>query len=332
MITTFYLIGVVLLILTNTFFVAVEFAMVTVSESFLKIKSQEGDKRAIASQKALDKLPRYLAGAQLGITISTLALGFLVERLFDLYPLFSYAIATAFALFVVTFLQMVIGEIVPKNISLSDPDKTALFLARPHFWFVKILSPIIWVIDKVTAFGVRLLGVDSSSEENQARTPVELLGVVEESLGEGVIDKFDHDLLTGALDLGKQTVGRNMTLRPRIISVAKNSTVREVEEAALSSGHSRLPISSEAKKDIVGYVHANDLLGVAEDERDEKVPQKLIRSTLELEVDCPLDEALVSMQRERRHLAIVLDKRSNVLGLITIEDVLESLVGDFPED
>lgn len=337
MIITFYLIGAILLILTNTFFVALEFALVTVSDSYLKIKSEEGDKRAIIATKANANLPRYLAGAQLGITISTLALGFLAEpavaRLFDLIPAFSYAVSAAIALVVVTFLQMVIGEIVPKNIALTDPDKVALLLIRPHFWFVRILSPIIWSIDKATSFGARLLGVDFASGETQARTPVELAGVVEESLGEGVIDKFERDLLTGALGLGNQTVGRNMTLRPRIVSVVKNSTVKEVEEKALMSGHSRLPVSTNKEsKEIVGFVHANDLLGVAEEARNEVISQDLIRSTVELEVNCPLDEALVAMQRERCHLAMVYDKRGNMLGLITIEDVLESLVGDFPED
>ncbi len=330
--TALYLIGAVLLILTNTFFVATEFALVTVSQTFLNGKAEDGDKRAILALSANSKLPRYLAGAQLGITISTLALGFLAEpavaRLFDLVPFISYAVAAALALVLVTFIQMVVGEIVPKNLALSDPDKAALLLARPHHWFVIVLNPIIWVIDKITAFGVRALGV--SGQESKNRTPVELVGVVDESLGGGVIDKFEHDLLTGAIDLGRETVGRNMTLRPRIVSVKRNSKVEDIEKTALDSGHSRLPVITASN--IIGFVHANDLLAIADQERSKEVPENLIRPVLKLEVSCPLDEALVSMQQERCHLAIVFDKRKNILGLITMEDVLESLVGDFPED
>ena len=335
MIVVLYLLGAVLLILTNTFFVALEFSLITASHSYLNNKSEEGDRRATYALNASKNLPKYLAGAQLGITISTVALGFIAEpavaELIDSVPIISHAVAAILALLLVTFIQMVVGEIVPKNVALSDPEKAALRLAGPHIIFVRMLNPLIWMLDKMTSAGVRLLGVSPTSQE-AARTPVELVGAVEESLGGGVIDKFDYDLLTGALDLGEMTVGRHMVSRPNITHIQPNATVRQIEDLAVNSGHSRLPMMISNLKEVVGFVHTKDLLSIPEAERDERIDPELVRPALNLIADCPLDEALLLMKKERKHLAIVLDRRKNILGLITIEDVLEFLVGEFPED
>ncbi len=330
-----YLLAVALLILINAFFVALEFSLITCSRSLLRDKQEEGSAKAGYALAGVKKMPRYLAGSQLGITISTLALGFLAEpaiaRLFDSVSFISHALAAVLAIILATFIQIVIGEIVPKNMALADPDRAVLLLARPHFLFVKIFNPIIWALDKITALGVRMLGVSYSGEE-ASRTPVELVGAVEESLGGGVIDRFDYNLLRGVLDLSEQTVGRNMVLRPRIASINPDSTATEIESIVLSSGHSRLPVIAENMKKAVGFVHSKDLLFLEESKRNERIAPELVRPVLSLPPDCPLDEALVLMQKERKHLAIVLDRRNNILGLITIEDVLESFAGEFPDD
>ena len=327
-----------LLIFMNAFFVAAEFSLITASRAFLNEKSDAEGRQGAQARLALkvaSNLPKYLMGAQLGITMSTLALGYLAEpavaTTFELVPPVSNAVAAVLALVFVTFTQMVLGEIVPKNWALSEPERTALTLSKPHNWFVGIFTPAVWILDKMTAAGVRLLGVSPNDHETQARTPAELFGVVQESLEEGVIGEFERDLLTGALDLGEVTAISHSVPFSEIVFVLPDMLVREVEEIALSSGHSRLPVFGP-NNETMGFVHTKDLFSVPIEDSHKVLPKELVRPILRVQANMAMDDVLLQMKESRRHLALVMDGNIDILGLITIEDVLESLVGDFPED
>lgn len=333
----------VLLLLANGFFVAVEFALVATRRSRLEQLAEDGDARARAAIASVRDLSFMLSAAQLGITLASLGLGYVAEPALAAVigkPLewarvphdLVHPIALVVALTVVVFLHMVIGEMVPKNVAIAEPDRTALLLALPMRAFTVLFRPAIRVLNALANGGQRLLGVEPADELVTLATGDELAGMFEASRDEGLLDEVEHRLMTGALGFSARTVESVMVPRDQVVAVRVGTPVDAVELAAARNGHSRLPVFARDLDEVVGYLHVKDLLALPLEARHRPLPSSVIRRMLRVPSSRTLQDLLLAMRRARLHFAVVVDGAGHVAGIATLEDVLESLVGDIRDE
>ena len=333
-----------LLLLANGFFVAVEFALIASRRTKLEALAEQGSASARIAVGAMRHLNVQLAGAQLGITMASLLLGYVAEpavagliedaasTFVDLPERLLGTIGFVVALTIVAFLHMVIGEMVPKNVAISDPERTLLVLAWPNRVYVTVFGPILRVLNALSNAGVRALGVEPRDELATAASADELAMMLGASRDEGLIEEVAHQLLTGALDLGDRSITTVMVPREGIVWLPRTATPPEAEALVLSSGHTRLLVAGEGVDDVLGFVHAKDLLTLDGVARERPLPLGRVRRMLVLGSRTSLDDALLAMQQARVHLAVVADASGHTLGLATLEDVIEALVGDIRDE
>jgi len=328
-------------IAANGFFVAVEFSLVATPRSALDRLAKEGNRRAKIALASTGDLGRQLAGAQFGITITSLALGYIAESaianivqdIFEgLGSAITHGVAGAIAVGTMVVLQMLLGEMIPKNAAIAVPVRMTLWIALPHRLFVTAFRPLISSINWLGSQGVALLGVTPPTEVDETRTPAELASLLERSRRQGGIDDTEHDLLTGALDFGEQTVAGHLVPRSKVVSARRNSTAADLEQLLVASGHSRLPLYAQSLEDAVSFVHAKDLLRIEESARNSPLPSSLVRPLPSVSGGELLEDVLVKMRRESQHIALVRIANGEVAGLITLEDVLEALIGDIEDE
>jgi CBS domain containing-hemolysin-like protein len=332
-----------LLLLANGFFVGAEFALVAARRARLERRAETSD-RAHLALKSMRDLSFTLAGAQLGITMCSLGLGFVAEpavaslleealRGVGRIPItVLHAVSFAVALTMVTFLHMVIGEMAPKNIAIADPERTALWIAVPFRLYVNVFRPVIVVLNGLANLGTRLLGVVPRDERSEAHTAEELGAIIEESAREGLIREPAHRMLTGAIGLRERDAAAAMVARPEIAARPLSATPAEIEKVVVETGHSRIPLYAEDIDNIVGFFHAKDLLRVAPEQRDKPIARELIRQMLVVPESRDIPALLADMQRERKHCALVIDEHGGTAGIVTIEDVIEELVGEIQDE
>lgn len=338
--TVVALVVAVMLLLVNGFFVALEFALVATSRPAMEIEAEKGGRRAKRALASVRDLNQQVGGAQLGITMATLALGFLaepsvahlLEELFHgLNPTLAHALAVAIAVTIVVVLHMVIGEMVPKNLALANPVRAAMFLAPAHRRFVQLFKPLIWSLNWLALLALRLFGIKPLDERAEARTPAELSLLLDSSAHEGLLDEFEHRLLAGALELGESDVSTIAVPWGDVVTISRSATVREIEAVVVQSGHSRLPVV-DLDGSVYGWVHSKDLFALSADGWDDPLPDTSIRPLLRLSLSDALEVALVRMQRARSHFALVVDADDTKAGIVTLEDILESVVGDIVDE
>jgi CBS domain containing-hemolysin-like protein len=334
----------VFLLAMNGFFVAVEFAAVAARRSRLEELAEGGGRAARTALASSKDLTMQLAGAQLGVAIASLVLGFVAEPAavrgieslvgpLDLPVAAQQVIAVVIGLGIVIFLHLVFGEMVPRWVTLADPERMLVRLAIPNRWWVRVFGPVIKVIQGMSNVLVRLLGVEPQDELSMAKTAEELAVLVAESHEGGVIEDFAHDLLSGALDFGGRSATSVMVPRDDVVAVSRSDTVRAVEQVVVSTGASRLPVTGDGElDDVVGFVHSKDLLAATEAQRDRPLPVSMIRRVLVVPPDRSLEDVLLSMRWSRVHIAIVRDAAGSTVGLVTLEDLLEELVGDILDE
>lgn len=334
------------LIVVNGLFVAAEFALITARRTRIESMAEKGDRRSRAALASMQDLPLMLSGAQFGITLASLGLGFVAEpAIADLLePVLEpigglpsgvvHALAVGIALTVVVFLHMVLGEMVPKNLALSAPEATVRWVSPTHRMFVAMFRPIIWVLNAAAALMLRPFGIKQVKELGTARTAQELVTMIDASRGEGLIDDFRHNLLSGALDFRDLSCESLMIPWPEVVVASSSATVAEVSAVSAASGHTRLPLLSDGA--VLGFVHAKDLAFVGPEGWDEPVERNLIRRMLVVPVDRALEELLFAMRDSQIHLAVVVSgERSGgnaPIGIVTLEDILESIVGDIIDE
>jgi CBS domain containing-hemolysin-like protein len=333
----------VVLLLANGFFVAVEFALVASRQTKLEPLA-EGSLPARLALSASRELSLQLAGAQLGITMASLGLGAVAEPavatlLEDAIGFFAdlpegalHAISFTVALGIVVFAHMVIGEMVPKNIAISDPERMMLRLAIPNHLYVTVFRPVIRVLNALANAGVRLFGVEPRDALETTHTADELATMLAASREQGLVEDVAHQLLTGALDFGTRNVGAVTVTRDRVVYVRREATVAEAERLVVESGVSRLPVVGAGIDDVIGFVHAKDLLTVPDEARDRPLPIGRVRRALVVPEHRGVDDVLVAMRRARTHLAVVVDAQGGTVGIASLEDVLEDLVGDIRDE
>jgi CBS domain containing-hemolysin-like protein len=334
---TAVLLAVVLLML-NAFFVGAEFALLSARRSQIEPRAQAGSRVARTTLAAMEQVSLVMAGAQLGITICSLGLGavgepavaHLLEPAFTAMRVpenFLHPVSFVVAMSIVVYLHVVLGEMVPKNIALAGPDRAALVLGPPIMLIVTVLRPVIVVLN-LTANGVlRLLRVEPKEEVASSFTREQVAALVEESRGEGMIAADEYDRLAGALGFTEKTVSTVLMKPAGLSTVPRHATVADVEALCAATGYSRFPVAA-ADGGLAGYLHIKDVLETDEERRDREVDSKWVRPFATVGPDDLLHEALESLQARGAHMARVVSRDGEVLGVVTLEDVLEELVGE----
>ncbi|MBB3676882.1 hemolysin family protein [Modestobacter versicolor] len=327
----------VALLLGNAFFVAAEFALVSARADQIEPRAAAGSVRAQKTLAAMRNVSQMMAGAQLGITLCSLGLGAIgepaVAHLIEA-PLHAagvpdqllHPIALVIALALVTVLHMVLGEMVPKNITIAGPSRAAIALGPPLALMVRLLKPFIWFFNVTANAFVRLFGVTPTDEVSASFDEGEIRSMISQSRKEGLLGDEVSELATGALTFEQHDV-RSVLLEPgSLVTVPRSSTPRQLEAVVAEHGYSRYPVRSEDGA-LTGYVHVKDVLGSGPTSRDQRVPDQAVKAFVQVSPDEPLPEVLQEMRRSGSHLGLV-SAGDRVLGLVALEDVLEQLIGD----
>lgn len=341
------------LVFTNGFFVAAEFSLVGARRTRIAQLAAEGSGAARVAQHALDHLDSYIAATQLGITLSSLALGWIGEpaigHIFeallgailphDMLETVSRTASVVLAFSVVTLLHIVLGELVPKSIALQQPEATSLIVARPVTWFLALFRPIIRLMNGVGNAIVRLLGFKPAGEHGSVHSAEELEMLVHSSREAGLIAEHEEQLLRRVFDFSDITVEEIMQPRVAMNALPLDMPVGPLLDRVCGSHHSRYPVYGDSVDEIVGVLLSKDLLDVlvARPEllahRDQTLDLKpLLREPLFVPHSLTVDELLKRMRQTKVHLAVIIDEFGGTAGLATLEDVIELLVGEVHDE
>jgi len=323
--------------------VAGEFALVTVERSRVTRKAEEGDKRAQRILSGLKRLSFHLSGAQLGITLSSLVLGLVIETTLgpivapvlewlpvseDALPALTVALALAFG----TSLQLVFGELVPKNLAITYPYPTARKVGVPMLIANGFFSPIIRVLNSAANWTVRLIGIEPREELAGVRSIEELELIIRASGDGGLLTNDELSLLTRSIAFAENLTSDVMVPRVRVVGLPSTATVADMQRVSVESGHSRFPVYGDDLDEIAGVAHVKDSLRVPPDERASEPITDHMRPALVIPDSQPLDAVLVELRSRGSGLAIVSDEYGGTAGIVTSEDLLEELVGEIRDE
>jgi CBS domain containing-hemolysin-like protein len=332
---------VALLVLATAVFVAAEFALVAVDRDRVDALAERGDGRARTAQRLLSRLSISLAGAQLGITVTSLVLGFIAEPtvaraieplLGGLPESIRDGVSIGIALLLVTIVTMVLGELVPKGISVAKPLGSVLVLARPLRLYGTIFGPIIRSLSAAADHTVRLVGIEPQEELRSVRTIDELELLIRSSGEEGTIDPESFHLLARTLRFGQKTAADVLVPRVDMVTVSIDASVAQLVEVAVASGHSRFPVVGDDPEDVVGVAHAMDALGVPHEVRSDVEVRTLIKPVTFIPEGRDLESLLGEMRSGGVRFVVVADEYGGVAGIVTLEDLLEEIVGDIEDE
>jgi CBS domain containing-hemolysin-like protein len=326
----------VVLLLGNAFFVAAEFALISSRRTVIEPMAATSRPARLAL-RAMAEIPLMIAGSQLGVTVCSLGLGAIAEPAIAHFlqaPMHAiglpegavHPVAIVIGLGIVVFLHTVIGEMVPKNLTLAGPEKAALWLGAPMLGFCVAIKPLLVAMKWASRRVLAIWGVEATDSVKTVYTTEELASLVAESRVEGLLDPAEHARIAGALALHQRTLGDALLPWHTVTTVVDDVTPAALEELASRTGRSRFPVVARGSRRILGFVHVKDVLGVDGPARHEPIAASLIRRLPVLPPDRSLAEALLAMRRERRHIVLVSDGRS-VLGVVTLGDVLSAVVG-----
>jgi CBS domain containing-hemolysin-like protein len=343
MTTALLLLAVLVLVLLNGFFVAAEFAFVRARRAHLESEAQQGKRGAALAVTIADDLSRYLSACQLGITLTSLGIGFLGEPAIasiaedvigeSIPSGWSYAISIALAYLISTALHITIGEQVPKIYSIQKSESVARFVARPLDLFTRALHPFIQLLNGASNAILRLLGVRTSGNLQDGETPEELKVLIQQSLMGGKLDPGEAGMLSGVFHLHEQEARQVMTPAPAVVTVDLSEDVETALRRCVSSGHTRLVVTEDENNDRVkGIVHANALAQLLLSEGSDATIEGLVREAPIVPETKPLDDLLADLQRQRTSLAIVIDEYGRTAGIVTVEDIIEEVVGEIDDE
>lgn len=325
----------------NAGFVAAEFALVAVDRARIDERAGQGHARAAAVKRLLGRLSYHLSGAQLGITITSLLLGALAEPAIAVviepwiegaFGTSSAGFSVAIALVVATVVQMIFGELVPKAIATTRPLETSFALARPTQVYGVLARPLVALLDGMANRLTRRFGVEPAEELEVTPDRGELEHLIRSSGQEGTLDPGEVELLTRSIRLAEKSADDAMIPRVRMATIDATGSVADLVALAGETGHSRFPVVGADLDDVVGVVHVKAVHGVALDARASTPVTDLMAPTLAVPESRDLDELLVELREGGQQLAVVVDEHGGTAGIITLEDVLEELVGEIDDE
>jgi CBS domain containing-hemolysin-like protein len=330
------------LVLVNAFFVVAEYALVRSRRGRLEALAEEGARGAALALRQLDEIGDYISACQVGITMASIGIGALGEPAIEhvLRPLFgnalghglAVAVAVAIAYLLITVAQSVIGEIVPKLYTIQKAEALARRISRPLQFFRIAFHPFIVVLNASSFRIVRMLGVDPEAEP-EGGTPDEIKRIIHQSQTGGQLDAGEANMLTGVFHLHEQEARQVMTPIPAVVTVDVAENVEEALRRCVSTGHSRLVVTEDENQDRVkGIVHVNQLVKLLMGKGPEALFESLVRDAPLVPETKPLDDLLADLQRERTELAIVIDEYGRTAGIVTIEDIIEEIVGEIADE
>ena len=337
--------AVLLLVLANAFFVAAEFALVASRRTRIEAMIRRGDTKAKLVRRAMTHLDRYISGTQLGITLASLGLGWIGEPavaqtiagLFRGLPQPYDAIAThgvagtiAFAL--ITFLHIVLGELAPKTLALLHPELTGRWVAGPLIVFTVATNPFIWALNGTANAVTRLLGLRAPTERERVHSPEEIRMLVEQSQQAGRLEKADARLLTGVFEFSEKNAREVMTPRTEMVALPADEPVAAAADRIAAAGRSRYPVYRASLDDIVGIVHAKDVLAALRRSEPPASLEGLLRPAHFVPGSREVEDVLADMKLRKAHMVIVLDEFGGTAGLVTMEDLLEEIVGQIEDE
>ena len=333
-----------LLILGNGFFVAAEFALVASDRTRIERLAEEGSRPARATLKALRTLSFQLSGAQLGITITSLVLGFVVEPTIGraLEPLVErlpfvaahsvVAVSVGVALAIATATQMIMSELIPQNLAIARPLQTAFVISLPLRLFNATFGPLIRLLNATANGTVRLLGFEPRNELEAVHSLEELELLIRSSREGGVLGEEDFTLLERSINFADKIAADALVPRTAVDALARDTTLADLTEMALETGHSRFPVYEGDLDNVLGMVHIKDMYAVDIEARDEVVIASIMQPPFVVPESLELDALLSQMRRERKQMAIVVDEYGGTAGIVTLEDLLEEIVGEIEDE
>jgi CBS domain containing-hemolysin-like protein len=329
------LVAVAALILLNGFFVAAEYGLVTSRRTRIMELEHEGNRGARQVLRITSDPPRFIAAMQLGVTISSLAIGALGEqvlaRWFDHW--LATALAVVVALLIVTYLHVVVGELVPKGIALSYPERTALAVATPVRVFFTVFKPLIWLLQESTALILRALGLQEPGAEHEAHSEAELRMLLSSAAEQGEIEHEEQEMVYKVFDFADKEVADVMVPRPDVVAISIDLPPTEALQAVLQSPYTRYPMYRDSLDDVVGILHVRDLIEAMYDRGIESVDlEQLVRPAYMVPETKDLAALLTEFRRTNQHLAVVIDEYGSVEGIVTLEDLLEEIVGEIEDE
>ena len=335
MTSLFELLGLAGLILLNAAFVAAEYGLVTSRRTRIRELEREGNRRARAVLRITGDPPRFIAAMQLGVTITSLAIGALGEPLFAHFfePWVATFVAVIFALLIITYLHVVIGELVPKGIALGHPERTALTFSGPVRAFFTVFGPLIWLLQRSTEAVLGLLGQKQPGAEDNAYSEAELRMLLSSSAEKGEIAFGEQEMLYKVFDFADKEVADVMVPRPEVVALSVELPPGEALEIVLDHPFTRYPVYRETIDEIVGILHIRDLVQAMNDPEVERVDlEELVRPATMVPETKDLAALLSEFRRSNQHMAIVLDEYGAVEGIVTLEDLLEEIVGEIEDE
>ena len=337
------LLGVAVLVALNAFFVAAEFALVRSSQGRMEGLRDEGKRGAAMALRQIDRIDEYLSACQLGITMASLGIGFMGEPaianlLEDLLGGsvphgVSLAISIGLAYLITTALHITLGEQVPKIYSIVHAETTARWTATPLHWFRVGLSPLIWALNSTSNAVLRLVGVDPRAEFEEISSSDDLKLLIARSQTGGKLDPGEAGMLQGVFHLHEQQARQVMTPIPAVVTVDVSETAEEALRRCVDSGHTRLVVTEDGNTDrIRGIVHSNSLARRLMSEGPEASIEPSVKDALIVPETKPLDDLLADLQRERASMAVVVDEYGRTAGIVSVEDIIEEVVGEITDE
>ncbi|MDD2706549.1 MAG: hemolysin family protein [Verrucomicrobiae bacterium] len=342
-VTLLKLAGVVVLVLLNGFFVAAEFALVKTRSTRLALLAKEGRFGARVALRLLSNINAYLSAAQLGITLASLGLGWLAESaLADLFtPCFhaiqmgkvaAHATSASLVFAIITFLHIVAGEQAPKVLAIQKSEQTSLIIAWPLRLFHSVIYPAIWILNNASLGLLKLFGIKPANEHETVHSADELRALLKQSSRNQQLTPVAGSLLLNALDLRRRKARQVMVHRTKIASLSTRLGIEENLRIAQQSGHSRFPLCNGSIDHVVGMIHLKDLMWLIHEKRSDANLNSIKRDVLFIPETIPLERLLNTFLTQRIHMAIVVNEYGSIVGMITLENILEEIVGDIQDE
>jgi CBS domain containing-hemolysin-like protein len=329
------LLGVAALILLNAYFVAAEYGLVTARRTRIQELAQKGDRRARAVLRIVADPPRFIAAMQLGVTATSLAIGALGEqvlaRVFD--PIFAAFLAFALAFLIITFLHVVVGELVPKGVALAYSERTALAVSGPVRGFFVVFKPVIWVLQRSSDAILKALGLRPAGGEVDVYSEAELKMLLSRSTEEGELEEQEQEMLYKVFDFADKEVSAVMVPRPEVVALSIDLPPEEALAAVIESPYTRYPVYRGTLDEVVGILHVRDLFSAVVDRGIAGVQlEQLLRGAHIVPETKDLAALLAEFRKTNQHMAVVIDEYGDLEGIVTLEDLLEEIVGEIEDE